>query len=748
MGKSLWRIFNRRSFRYDILTAFGALLLVTLLVVIIYNYRSTSRVVAKLSDDLMSQATQTVIDKTAAFLTPPAELAELGAQLFSSGAMRFGNMAKLERFAIECLHSQSQIAMFLIGDRKGNFLLSIPEPDGRTATKFVNRSVNPPLTTWKYWDKAFRVIRTEILTTDTYDPRSRPWYQGAEGKKGIYWTDLFIYYTGKKPGIAVSYPVFDLQGTVAGVIGCDIELVQLSTFLQSMKISKHGLAFILNDKQELVAFPEPTKVIDSQGEAGVLRPMRVDALNNPIIVTAYRKYRSTGQKKLVLEADGVRYHASFTNFPPSFGKPWQVAVVVPEDDFIGEVKKQTHHVFYISLFFLALSGILALLISRRISKPILQLAKETDNIRNFQLDAPLDLKSHISEIQVLGEAIDRTKISLRSFMRFAPHQLVQQVILDGKELLLEGERREVTLLFSDLRNFTHFAEHTRPEEVVHILNVHFDSMVKIISAHSGYVVDFLGDSLFAVFGAPEGDPDHTFQAIKCAVTMQLTRAKLNGELSAPDLPRLEMGIGINTGSCVVGNMGSQVRIKYGVVGHAVNLAARIETFTVGGQVLISEASRRLTEDLISVSGPFEAYGKGVEGAIQVWEVRGLHNKPDLTLPPTVGGLATLSEPVPVRFRLITGKQIASELYQATMIKLSEAGVALETALGLEDFAAIQLQLSGPAGGTIHIDGKVVGVDDARRYYIIRFSGLDSTSAAAVSSILAETSNCSRGTGQN
>ena len=386
---------------------------------------------------------------------------------------------------------------------------------------------------------------------------------------------------------------------------------------------------------------------------------------------------------------------------------------------------------------------MAVLLARRISRPILRLAEETDHIRNFQLDEPLDLKSHITEIQILSEAINRMKVSLRSFMRFAPQQLVQEVVLEGKELMLGGDRREVTLLFSDLRNFTHFAEQTRPEEVVQILNVHFDAMVRIISDHGGYVVDFLGDSLFAVFGAPQSDPNHAFQAIKCALTMQLTRQRLNDELAAPHLPRLEMGIGINSGSCVVGNMGSQVRIKYGVVGHAVNLAARIETFTVGGQVLISEASRLLVEDLVSVSGPFEAYGKGVEGAMQIWEVRGLRHEPDLTLPPTVPGLTPLSQPMPVPFRLITGKQIAPELYQATITKLSEAGAALVTDLSLDDFTAIQIQLPGPLGETIPLDGKVIGAGEARKYYIVRFSPLDKTGTAAVSRILAENSAAMR-----
>lgn len=111
----------------------------------------------------------------------------------------------------------------------------------------------------------------------------------------------------------------DSQRRVAGVIGYDIELVKLSTFLQSLKIGKHGLAFIINDKKELVAYPDPTKVIDNQGETGTLRLVRVGALDNASIVAAYREYLRTGQEKFSLEVGGVRYHASFTNSPPLLG---------------------------------------------------------------------------------------------------------------------------------------------------------------------------------------------------------------------------------------------------------------------------------------------------------------------------------------------------------------------------------------------------------------------------------------------
>jgi adenylate cyclase len=359
-------------------------------------------------------------------------------------------------------------------------------------------------------------------------------------------------------------------------------------------------------------------------------------------------------------------------------------------------------------------------LARSISKPILLLASETERIRNFQLDSQFQLHTHIFEIQQLQSAIDRMKASLRSFSRFAPERIVREVVVKGQETLLGGERREVTLLFSDLRNFTGFSEQTRPEKVVHILNIHFDKMVQLINEHHGFVVDFLGDALFAVFGAPERDPDHAKNAVSCAVDMQLARQQLNEDLPRAH-PLMEMGIGINTGPCVVGNMGSLARIKYGVVGHAVNLASRLESFTVGGQVLISGATRQAVAAQFDLAGPLTALGKGVDAPIRLWEVRGVPGNVEKTLPPTVPGLTRLAQPLTVQLRLITGKQISYRAYEARVLQLSPAGAELTTELHLEAFTPVQVEIPSPSGESFQVDAKVVG--EGGSSYIIRFTGM-------------------------
>jgi adenylate cyclase len=293
------------------------------------------------------------------------------------------------------------------------------------------------------------------------------------------------------------------------------------------------------------------------------------------------------------------------------------------------------------------------------------------------------------------------------------------------------------VLFADLRNFTRFSDGTDPEGVVHLLNRHFDAMVNIIAEHGGYVVDFLGDNVFAVFGAPEIDPDHAPKAVKCAVNMQLTRQQLNARLTPQGLPPLEMGIGINSGSCVVGNMGSQSRIKYGVVGQAVNMAARIESFTVGRQVLISDMTYRLVQGAVIVTGPLEVSGKGLRAPLHLWEVRGLEGLPDKQLSPTVPELIGLRQPIPISLRFLRGKQVEAEVHEAKLISLSPAGAEIISDQKMGVFTSLQMQLPGRVAKDEFVDGKVVGLGDLENAYLVHFSGLDDSTSAAITLFIKE-----------
>lgn len=727
---------KKRRLRFDILTLFGGLLIATVLSVIFYTYSTTSRMVLLLSDDIMEKTTDAVIDRTTQFLQPPARLAEFSAKLAARGIVPFSDQDRLEGYAIQLMQAVPHIAMINIGDEAGNFLMLKRQPDGTIATKRIDRTVSPPLTTWTFRNHKQEVVKIQTSTTDTYDPRTRPWYQAAKKSGGLSWTDIYIFYTDKKPGVTTSYPLRDAGGKVLGVIGCDIEISDVSHFLKSLKIGEHGLALIFNQENELVAFPDAERLVDP-GEDGVLRTVHVEEIDIPGVAAAFRQHRRGGKEKLTVTAGGRRYLASFRSFPSSFGKAWKVAVIVPEDDFIGAVRKINQHALIICLIILVFSSILIIYFSRRISKPILHIAHETDRIGAFQLDGRLELSSNIYEIQILQEAVKRMKASLRSFTRFAPEKLVQEIVVQGKEAMLGGERRGVTLLFADLRNFTRFSDATDPEEVVHLVNRHFDAMVKIIAEHGGYVVDFLGDSLFAVFGAPEFDPDHAAQAVRGAVAMQLARQRLNAQRTRQEGPALEMGIGINSGPCIVGNMGSQTRIKYGVVGQAVNMAARIETFTVGGQVLIADATYAQVQEKIVAEGPLEAAGKGLSAPLRLWEVRGLKDAPEALLPPTVPELTGLPQPLPIRLRFLTGKQIDAEVHTARLIGLSAAGAEIISDRKLEIFSSLQVQLPGGAAPPDFLDGKVVAPGNQANAYIVRFSGLEEAVAAGISRFLEE-----------
>lgn len=241
-------------------------------------------------------------------------------------------------------------------------------------------------------------------------------------------------------------------------------------------------------------------------------------------------------------------------------------------------------------------------IASSVTRPVQTLVGFAGKIRrgDYLAEVRVDQKDELGQ---LAHAFNDMSRGLRE--RDKVRNLLGKVIspeiaeeLISKDVQLGGEEREMTILFTDLRNFTGLSEHRSPAEVLALLNEYLTRMTRIIDRHGGVVDKYIGDAIMALFGAPLELPNHAGKAVSCAVEMIQTLEQLNREFSDRGLPQLGMGIGINTGNVVVGNMGSTDRLNYTVIGDNVNLAARLESVTkeYGVPIIVSEATCNQSPD--------------------------------------------------------------------------------------------------------------------------------------------------------
>lgn len=562
------------SFYVKIVFTFIGLIVLTVVPMVTYNYFKNKEIILELGDDLIDQTNKTVIEKTMNYFLPASILPKISARLVETGVISDENRKQIELFTMSVLKSYPHICMFFIGDDQGNYTRAWSLPNGTMECRIIRRDIKPATNTFKYWNDKFEVFKTKTSTKINYDPRIRPWYIGVKRTKTNFWTDLYILFRNKKPGITSAYPVFDKKEKIIGIWGMDIELGEMSTFLQKLKIGKNGVAFIINDKNEIVSYPDSSVI--AKEDNGKLRPVRVEELGNEAIKKAFRNYEITGQSKSVIESQGKRYLASFTDFPKSFPAPWKVGLVVPEDAFIGKAKFLIRENLFICVGILFIALILSMIIARGISRPIKLLSEETRKIKDFHLEDPVEIRSYIKEIQSMSDAISTMKTGLQSFRKYVPAELVRRLVQTGEESRLGGQKKELTVLFSDIADFTTIAEHLSPEQLMLHLSEYFDELTKILREYQGTVDKYIGDAILAFWGAPVPDEDHAFHACQAALVFQEKLQDLNLKWQSEGKNPLATRIGISTGETVVGNVGSRERMNYTVMGDNVNLASRLE----------------------------------------------------------------------------------------------------------------------------------------------------------------------------
>lgn len=278
-------------------------------------------------------------------------------------------------------------------------------------------------------------------------------------------------------------------------------------------------------------------------------------------------------------------------------------------------------------------------LSKNLLKPLVELADEVESITRLQLAATnsatthsLELAQNVSsEIRLLRRRFDSMKTAIRSWGKYVPWPVVQLMMRKDAEANIEVSERKVTMLFSDIASFTTIVESLPPKSSLLLLSRYFQEMSKIVDAHGGIVVEFIGDAILCIYGAPVVNDSHATVAVKAAVEMLHAIGSINAWLDRRELPRISIRCGVHTGKVLVGNMGMQSRIKYGIVGDECSMPGRLEELnkTYGTQLLVSETTHTDLDIEGFVSRPIDFIRRSAdaEESEQIFEVWKANRRP-------------------------------------------------------------------------------------------------------------------------
>jgi class 3 adenylate cyclase len=278
------------------------------------------------------------------------------------------------------------------------------------------------------------------------------------------------------------------------------------------------------------------------------------------------------------------------------------------------------------------------------------------------------------------------------FGRYLSTEVMATIIENPAALELGGEKRTVTIMMTDLRGFTALSERLEPEQVVQMLNSYFEVMVEVILKFRGTINEIIGDALLVIFGAPQEMPDRAQRAIACAITMQNAMAKVNDQNRAQGMPELEMGIGLNETEVIVGNIGSSKRSKYTVVGSGVNMTSRIESYSVGGQVLVSESVRNEAGEILRIDAQRQVLPKGAETPLKIYEVGGIAGPYNLTLEGKDSALFNLAHQIPLKCTALEGKAVGKKGREGFVIRLSRKCAEIDLDRQVEILTNLKMNL--------------------------------------------------------
>ena len=615
----------RFTFRSTFLGILLTLVSVTVSLVAVGSYTNARFTADDLSTQLLEQTSARVDEQVQKLITEAVDQSALNRGLLDAGRLQARDFPGLVAYWLEVMAVHRDLSSVFMGVEATGESTGVSRLQGKLSIWQSNANATTgTLDQRDYWPDGYP------STPYAFDPgkpapdiRTRPWYVAARGAHHPIWTETYAFLgvTGVAhvQGVTYAVPVYAKSGGLLGVLSADFDLKGLCTFLQTLRIGKTGFAFVVERRadgsQRLIAHPDADVLAAaSAGPAGVIAEPRVRSLMDA-------SHDATSEFVSVhFSEGGERYIGGYRTLAGADAPPWLIGIVVPEADVMARVDRSNAISAAIALGGLLLALVFGMYLARQVARPLEQLSREMASIAELDLEPRPVPESIVLEVYRVAAAAESMKTGLRQkrvLEKYVPRGARENIERNrAGRIALGGARVRRAILFSDLRGFTSMSERLAPDAVVALLNAYLESMTAEILEHGGDINEYIGDAILAVFEDP-------LMAVGAAIAMQEALAKLRAETDNEDLRTLRMGIGIHVGDVVEGNIGTVERVKFGIVGDTVNLAARIQDRSRDGKhtcVLVSEAVRDVVESSFEIELVGDLTMKGKAMAVRVFEI--------------------------------------------------------------------------------------------------------------------------------
>ncbi|MEZ4265493.1 MAG: adenylate/guanylate cyclase domain-containing protein [Myxococcota bacterium] len=684
------------------------------------SFRNGADAVRELSNRYTHELTLRIYERLHSYVSVPVQVLEANADAIRTGHLDPDNLDGLARHFWLQMRADPTLGYLSFGRQDGAYIGVQRVAGGKLVLETADGSPGAALGSYAL-DEAGR-RGALIRSTPNYDPRVRPWYAAATRSDRASWSEIYTSFSAADTSFVSAVIRIDAPGGgVRGVLGADLVLSQANAYVRALTRHHPADVIIVDSEGRLVATSVDTPTLrelpDGTRERIAARDIGDPKLRE--VLRALEQSRGAGAAGLddhqgTLETPVGTMAVEVTAVRDARTLDWHIVALVPEAAFMSHIERTTR----ITLALCVGAGLLGLLIaffvSRRISEPLRVLANKARRIHQGDLSVTFedDSRDEIGELNAtMAEMVEgmRDRDFIRAaFGRYVSPDLVDRFIAEPSSLDLGGSLVRVTLLMSDLRGFTRLSEALPPQKMVRLLNQYLGAMTEVIRAHRGTIIEFIGDAILVVFGAPLSAEDDPVRAVHCAIAMELRLRELNAANALAGLPVLSMGIGLHTGDVVAGNIGSDQQAKYGVVGEAVNLTARIESLTLGTQLIMSDALRETVGDIVVTGAHRVVRVKGITHALSIWNVRGIGGDAPLDLgPPPETSLVKVDLPIDVH-RLDRHIVLPTPV-RGRVIGLMLEGVVVDSPEPLELLTRVELRIA--LGGDHVTQGAYGSVQD-------------------------------------